>query len=146
MGICFCTPKYGISCSISPTEESAVVNKKLSKEEKATLQSGLKEFEATLSNSPKGAAVTLAELGEYARAASLLDDLTKCSNHDVIILVQKLVAVQLFLAYREHPNPSSENLSQKSDSNPTDSQNLDPVQVELLLGKAYSDWAMSVML
>lgn len=69
-------------------------------------QSRLKEFEATLNNSPRdptalevslgcqfcssdlcvsryilndfqGAAVTLTELGEYARAASLLDDLTK---------------------------------------------------------------------
>lgn len=35
------------------------------------------------------------------------------------------------MAYREHLS---------SDSNPTDSQKLDPVQVELLLGKAYSDW------
>lgn len=74
-----------------------------------TWQSRLKEFEATLSNSPKdptalevshgcyfcsahlrvsryiwkdfqGAAVTLAELGDYAKAASLLDDLTKVNN------------------------------------------------------------------
>ncbi|PNX98807.1 tetratricopeptide repeat-containing protein [Trifolium pratense] len=72
----------------SPNEDSAVVNDKLSEKDKATLQNRLKEFEATLSNSPRdptaleGAAVTLAELGEYARAASLLDDLTKEKPND----------------------------------------------------------------
>lgn len=125
----------------------------------------------------------MAELGEYARASSLLDDLTKEKPNDADVFrllgevkyelkdyegsvaaykssarVSKDIqfevlrglsnsllaakkqeeAVQLLLAYREHL--SSENLSKNSDSNPTDSQKLDPVQVELLLGKAYSDW------
>ncbi|KAG5026222.1 hypothetical protein AAZX31_08G221600 [Glycine max] len=188
-GLVFAFGDFLPSGSVSPTEDSAVVNSKLSEEDKATLQSRLKEFEATLSNSPRdqialeGAAVTLAELGEYARASSLLDDLTKEKPNDADVFrllgevkyelkdyegsvaaykssarVSKDIqfevlrglsnsllaakkqeeAVQLLLAYREHL--SSENLSKNSDSNPTDSQKLDPVQVELLLGKAYSDW------
>ncbi|KAH1240078.1 hypothetical protein GmHk_07G018042 [Glycine max] len=181
-GLVFAFGDFLPSGSVSPTEDSAVVNSKLSEEDKATLQSRLKEFEATLSNSPRdptaleGAAITLAELGEYARAASLLDDLTKEKPNDADVFrflgevkyelkdyegsvaaykssarVSKDIqfevlrglsnsllaakkpeeAVQLLLAYREHLS---------SDSNPTDSQKLDPVQVELLLGKAYSDW------
>ncbi|TKY64710.1 hypothetical protein E2542_SST14608 [Spatholobus suberectus] len=188
-GLVFAFGDFLPSGSVSPTEDNVVVNRKLSEEDKATLQSRLKEFEATLSNSPRdptaleGAAVTLAELGEYTRAASLLDDLTKEKPNDADVFrllgevkyelkdyegsiaaykssarVSKDIqfevlrglsnsllaakkpeeAVQLLLAYREHL--SSENLSKKSDSNPTDSQKLDPVQVELLLGKAYSDW------
>lgn len=188
-GLVFAFGDFLPSGSVSPTEDSAVINNKLSEEDKATLQSRLKEFEATLSNSPRdptaleGAAVTLAELGEYARAASLLDDLTKEKSNDADVFrllgevkyalkdyegsvtaykssvrVSKDIqfevlrglsnsllaakkpeeAVQLLLAYRE--NSSSENLIKNSDSNPSDSQNLDPVQVELLLGKAYSDW------
>lgn len=131
----------------------------------------------------QGSAVTLAELGEYTRAASLLDDLTKEKPNDADVfrllgevkyelkdyegsvaayknsakvsedikfevlrgLTNSLLAakkpdeaVQLLLACRERL--SSENLSQKSDSSPTDSQKLDPIQVDLLLGKAYSDW------
>ncbi|RDX93399.1 hypothetical protein CR513_24350, partial [Mucuna pruriens] len=188
-GLVFALGDFLPSGSVSPTDDSAVVSSKLSEEEKATLQSRLKEFEATLSNSPRdptaleGAAVTLAELGEYTRAASLLGDLTKEKPNDADVFrllgevkyelkdyegsvaayrssarVSKDIqfevlrglsnsllaakkpeeAVQLLLAFREQL--SSENLSKKSDSNPTDSQKLDPVQVELLLGKAYSDW------
>ncbi|KEH28514.1 TPR domain protein [Medicago truncatula] len=174
----------------SPNEDNiALVNDKLSDMDKTALQSRLKEFEATLSNSPRdptaleGAAVTLAELGEYARAASLLDDLTKEKPNDADAfrllgevkyelkdyegsiaaykssakvsedikfevlrgLTNSLLAakkpdeaVQLLLACRERL--SSEDLSKKTDSSPTDSQKLDPIQVELLLGKAYSDW------
>ncbi|KAK2653082.1 hypothetical protein Ddye_012938 [Dipteronia dyeriana] len=74
----------------SPTEETEVVSNKLSEEEKMPtlfrfnfLQSRLKQYETILSTSPKdptaleGAGVTLAELGEYTRAASLLQDLAK---------------------------------------------------------------------
>ncbi|XP_019456656.1 PREDICTED: uncharacterized protein LOC109357276 isoform X3 [Lupinus angustifolius] len=173
--------------SQSPNEDNAVV--KLSEEDKATLQSRLKEFEATLSNSPtdptalEGAAVTQAQLGEYAKAASLLQDLTKEKPNDADVfrllgevnyelkdyegsvaaykssatvskdiefevvrgLTNSLLAakkpdeaVQFLLACRERL--SSEILSKEHDSSPTDSQKLDPIQVELLLGKAYSDW------
>ncbi|KAK7349064.1 hypothetical protein VNO77_06118 [Canavalia gladiata] len=188
-GLVFAFGDFLPSGSVSPNKDGAVVNSKLSEEDKATLQSRLKEFEATLSNSPRdptaleGAAVTLVELGEYARAASLLDDLTKekPNDSDVFRLLGEVKyelkdyegsitaykssatvskdikfevlrgltdslfaakkpdeAVQLLLAYRGRL--SSENISQKSDSNSADSQKLDPVQVELLLGKAYSDW------
>ncbi|WJX48586.1 hypothetical protein P8452_35129 [Trifolium repens] len=173
----------------SPNQDTAVVNDKLSDKDKAALQNRLKEFEATLSNSPRdptaleGAAVTLAELGEYARAASLLDDLTKEKPNDAEAfrllgevkyelkdyegsvvaykdsakvsedikfdvlrgLTNSLLAakkpdeaVQLLLACRDRL--SSEDFNKKSESSPTDSQKLDPIQVELLLGKAYSDW------
>ncbi|KAL5072265.1 hypothetical protein RYX36_011249 [Vicia faba] len=173
----------------SPNEDSALVNDKLSEKDKAALQIRLKEFEATLSNSPRdptaleGAAVTLAELGEYSKAASLLDDLTKEKPNDADAfrllgevkyelkdydgsvaayrssakvsedinfevlrdLTNSLLAakkpdeaVQLLLDCRDRL--SSEDLSNKADSSPNDSQKLDPIQVELLLGKAYSDW------
>ncbi|KAG2379678.1 uncharacterized protein HKW66_Vig0164570 [Vigna angularis] len=176
-GLVFAFGDFLPSGSVSPTDESAVVNSKLSEEEKATLQSRLKEFEATLSISPRdptaleGAAVTLAELGEYARSASLLDDLTKVkpSDADVFRLLGEVKyglkdyegsvaaykssakvskdiqlevlrgltnsllaakkpeeAVQLLLTYRK--DLSSENLSKSSNSNPSDSQKLDPVQ------------------
>ncbi|KAK7293997.1 hypothetical protein RJT34_16880 [Clitoria ternatea] len=188
-GLVFAFGDFLPSTSVSPSQDTAVISNKLSEEDKAALQSRLKEFEATLSNSPRdptaleGAAVTLAELGEFARAASLLDDLTKEKPNDADVfrllgevkyelkdyegsvaaykssarvsedmkfeilrgLTNSLLAakrpdqaVQLLLAYRDRL--SSENLSEKADSYPTDSEKLDPVQVELLLGKAYSDW------
>ncbi|RYR11385.1 hypothetical protein Ahy_B04g068927 [Arachis hypogaea] len=173
----------------SPNEDSAVVSSKLSEKEKATLQSRLEEFEAILRNSPRdataleGAAVTLAELGEYTRAASLLDVLTKEKPNDADVfrllgevkyelkdyegsiaaykssaMVSKDIefevlrgltnsllaakkpdeAVQFLLSCRERLSSVKE--SAKSDSSPTNTGKLDPVQVELLLGKAYSDW------
>ncbi|KAI4355928.1 hypothetical protein L6164_004652 [Bauhinia variegata] len=188
-GLVFALGDFLPSGSVSPTEDSAVVNSKLSEEEKATLQSKVKEYETTLSNSPKdptaleGAAVTLAELGEYARAASLLDELSKekLSDPDVFRLLGEVKyelkdyegsvvaykssamvskdinfevlrgltnsllaakkpdeAVQFLLACKERL--SSEDLGNKTDSSQVESQKLDPVQVELLLGKAYSDW------
>ncbi|XP_060969311.1 uncharacterized protein LOC115714886 isoform X1 [Cannabis sativa] len=151
----------------------------------------LREFEATLSNSPKdpialeGAAVTLAELGEYTRAASLLENLTKEKPNDPDVLrllgevkyklkdydgsanayessakVSKYLsfevlrgrvnallaaqkpyeAVRFLVATRE--DLTKENSNAKADRSTEDSeiQKLDPIQVDLLLGKAYSDW------
>ncbi|CAI0442089.1 unnamed protein product [Linum tenue] len=82
----------------STTQEAMVVNKKLPEEEKATLENRLKQYESTLSISPKdpvaleGAAVTLAELGEYTRAASLLQDLAneKPNDPDVFRLLGEI--------------------------------------------------------
>uniref|UniRef100_A0A2N9FBW9 Uncharacterized protein n=1 Tax=Fagus sylvatica TaxID=28930 RepID=A0A2N9FBW9_FAGSY len=186
-GLVFALGDFLPSGSVSPTEDGMVVNNKLSEEEKATLQTRLKDYEATLSNSPKdpialeGAAVTLTELGEYTRAVSLLEDLTKekPSDPDIFRLLGELKyelkdydgsvaayktsqmvskdinfevlrgltnsllaakkpdeAVQFLLASRERLN------SQNSDSKveETKLQQVDPIQVELLLGKAYSDW------
>ncbi|GFZ11622.1 tetratricopeptide repeat (TPR)-like superfamily protein [Actinidia rufa] len=51
-------------------------------------QTRLQQYEATLAASPEdanaleGTAVTLAELGEYPQAASLLEDLTKKKPND----------------------------------------------------------------
>ncbi|MED6168977.1 hypothetical protein PIB30_017122 [Stylosanthes scabra] len=188
-GLVFAFGDFLPSGSVTPDEDSAAVSSKLSEKEKATLQSRLKEFEATLRNSPRdataleGAAVTLAELGEYTRAASLLDILTKEKPNDADVfrllgevkyelkdyegsiaaykssaMVSKDVefevlrgltnsllaakkpdeAVQFLLACRERMN--SENETPKSDGSPLNTGKLDPVQVELLLGKAYSDW------
>ncbi|XP_050289485.1 uncharacterized protein LOC126727650 isoform X2 [Quercus robur] len=87
-GLVFALGDFLPSGSVSPTEDGAVVNNKLSEEEKATLQTRLKDYEATLTNSPKdpialeGAAVTLTELGEYTRAVSVLQDLTKVKPSD----------------------------------------------------------------
>ncbi|KAL4629284.1 hypothetical protein ACB092_05G295600 [Castanea dentata] len=186
-GLVFALGDFLPSGSVSPTEDGAVVNNKLSEEEKATLQTRLKDYEATLKNSPKdpialeGAAVTLTELGEYTQAVSVLQDLTKVKPSDPDVyrllgevkyelkdydgsvaafkisdMVSKEInfevlrgltnsllaakkpdeAVQFLLGSRERLN------SQNSDSKveETNLQQVDPVQVELLLGKAYSYW------
>ncbi|CAN0840255.1 hypothetical protein LINGRAHAP2_LOCUS2771 [Linum grandiflorum] len=161
-----------------------VVNKKLPEEEKAALENRLKQYESTLSVSPKdpialeGAAVTLAELGEYTRAASFLQDLAKAkpddpevfrligevkfelkdyegsavayrtsakvsksTNFEVLrgitnaLLASKKPdeAVQFLLATRESLNSEKSNAEDQPEK-------VDPIQVDLLLGKAYSDW------
>ncbi|CAN0840257.1 hypothetical protein LINGRAHAP2_LOCUS2771 [Linum grandiflorum] len=172
-----------------------VVNKKLPEEEKAALENRLKQYESTLSVSPKdpialeGAAVTLAELGEYTRAASFLQDLAKAkpddpevfrligevkfelkdyegsavayrtsakvsksTNFEVLrgitnaLLASKKPdeAVQFLLATRESLNSEKSNAAEilKTDDGPVEDQpeKVDPIQVDLLLGKAYSDW------
>ncbi|KAG4195559.1 hypothetical protein ERO13_A06G116300v2 [Gossypium hirsutum] len=180
--------------SVNPPEEAAVIDKKLSREQKAILETRLAQFEATLSTSPKdetaleGAAVTLTELGDYARATSLLQELAKVKTSDPEVFrllgevkyelkdydgsaaayklsaaVSKDVdfevlrgytnallaakrpaeAVQFLLSSREclnmerstRPDPMAESSKME-----TEAQNLDPIQVDLLLGKAYSDW------
>ncbi|XP_058222648.1 uncharacterized protein LOC131332443 isoform X3 [Rhododendron vialii] len=71
-----------------PTEEAVIVNSKLSEDAKQNLQARLGEYKAMLSASPQdsnsleGAAVTLAELGEFTRAASLLEDLIMKKPND----------------------------------------------------------------
>ncbi|XP_065864094.1 uncharacterized protein [Euphorbia lathyris] len=183
-GLVFALGDFLPSVSNNPSEEITAVDKQLSEEEKATLQTRLKQYEATLGVSPKdpvaleGAAVTFAELGDYARAASLLQDLAKAKPTDpdvfrllgevkyelrdyagsaaayrISSMVSKNVdfevvrgltnsllaakkpdeAVQFLLATRDRLN------SEKS-AEVDDQQEVDPIQVNLLLGKAYSDW------
>lgn len=178
----------------SPTNEVTTVDKKISDEKKkASLQKRLEQFEDTLATSPEdptaleGAAVTLAELGEYSRASSLLENLTKTKPNDPDVfrllgevkyelgdyegsamafrsskaaskstnfevlrgLTNALIAakkpdqaVQMLLASREHL--SEEKLSGVNDGSDSSSaisgSQVDPMLVELLLGKAYSDW------
>ncbi|KAH9716526.1 TPR REGION domain-containing protein [Citrus sinensis] len=194
-GLVFALGDFLPSGSVSPTEEAGVVNKELSEEEKNVLQTRLKKYEETLSISPKdstaleGAAVTLAELGDYTRAVSLLQDLAKEKPSDpdvfrllgevkyelkdyegsaaayrVSTMVSKDInfevlrgltnallaakkpdeAVQFLLASRERLSTGkSDDLSVKDgrsgDKKETEPQKVDPIQVELLLGKAYSD-------
>ncbi|KAK2965462.1 hypothetical protein RJ640_008256 [Escallonia rubra] len=191
-GLVFALGDFLPSGSVSPTEEATMVNK-ISGEEKANLQTRLQQYEATLTTSPEdlialeGAAVTLAELGEYSRAATLLEDLTKKNPSDADALrllgevkyelkdyegsvsaykrsamVSKTVdfdvlrgltnallaankpdeAVQVLLASRQQLDTrksNSDNLVADGSVSVTDSL-VDPIQVELLLGKAYSDW------
>ncbi|KAJ4719057.1 Tetratricopeptide repeat (TPR)-like superfamily protein [Melia azedarach] len=194
-GLVFAFGDFLPSGSVSPTEEAGVVKNELSEEEKTALETRLKEYEATLSISPKdpaaleGTAVTLAELGEYSRAVSLLQDLAKekptdpdvfrllgevkyelkdyegsAAAYRVSSMVSKDVnfevlrgltnallaakkpdeAVQFLLAAREGlSTEKSGDLNVKDDSSinakKTEPQKVDTIQVELLLGKAYSD-------
>ncbi|KAM7476182.1 hypothetical protein LguiB_023425 [Lonicera macranthoides] len=193
-GLVFALGDFLPSGSVSPTEETTVVTNKISSEAKANLQTRLQQFEETLAISPadptalEGAAVTLAELGEYTRAASLLEDLTKKKPSDPdafrllgevkyelkdyegsaaayksSAMVSKTVdfdvlrgltnallnakkpneAVQVLLEYRERLNTERSdgvNVGADSSSAMETKSQVDPIQVELLLGKAYSDW------
>ncbi|CAK9146123.1 unnamed protein product [Ilex paraguariensis] len=87
-GLVFALGDFLPSGSVSTTEEATIVPNKISEEEKANLQKRLQQYEATLRSSPEdttaleGTAVTLAELGEYTRAATVLEDLTKKKPND----------------------------------------------------------------
>ncbi|KAK3180364.1 hypothetical protein Dsin_032868 [Dipteronia sinensis] len=191
-GLVFCSwrlSSLGKVC-VSPTEETEVVGNKLSEEEKSTLQSRLEQYETTLSTSPKdptaleGAGVTLAELGQYTRASSLLQDLAteKPSDPDVLRLLGEVKyelkdyegsaaayrlsamaskdmnfellrgltnallaakkpdeAVKVLLDARERLNAEKSDIVKADNNMGTEQQKVDPIQVELLLGKAYSD-------
>ncbi|KAL5823747.1 hypothetical protein ACOSQ4_021647 [Xanthoceras sorbifolium] len=189
-GLVFALGDFLPSGSVSPTEGTEVVSNKMSEEEKSTLQRRLNQYEATLSTSPKdptaleGAAVTLAELGEYTRAAPLLQDLAKEKPSDpdvfrllgevkyelkdyegsaaayrVSAMVSKDInfevlrgttnallaakkpdeAVKFLLDSRERLNAEKSDNVKAENAMGTEQQKVDPVQVELLLGKAYSD-------
>lgn len=193
-GLVFALGDFLPSGSITSSEDNGAISKKLSKEETAVVQSRLQQYEAILSSSPKdpvaleGAAVTLAELGEYARAASYLEDLSKekPSDPDVFRLLGEIKyelkdyegsaaaykssakvtkgtdfevlrgltnallaakkpeeAVQVLLESRERLNNgklSDSTIMTESRTEGNETQDVDPIQVELLLGKAYSDW------
>ncbi|KAG2324458.1 hypothetical protein Bca52824_007186 [Brassica carinata] len=189
-GLVFALGDFLPTGSDSPTEKTtSVVKNKISEEEKATLQQRLKEFETTLDGTPndqtalEGAAVTLTNLGEYTRAATLLEKLAKerptdpdvfrllgevnfeLKNYEGSIAAYKISekvsngidlevtrglmnaylaakkpdeAVNFLLATRERlkTRETSTAGSVTAETEP----DLDPIQVELLLGKAYSDW------
>ncbi|KAK6796119.1 hypothetical protein RDI58_009574 [Solanum bulbocastanum] len=192
-GLLFALGDFLPSGSVSPTEEIASKGKRIAEDERANLLKMLQQFEATLASSPEdpisleGAAVTLAELGEYNRASSLLEELIKKkpSDPDVYRLLGEVKyglmdyegsaaafrmsamvsgtidfevlrgltnaliatrkpdeAVQMLLASRKSlkeektsgSNDGTKNTAAKSKSE------VDPIQVDLLLGKAYSEW------
>lgn len=189
-GLVFALGDFLPTGSDSPTEKTtSVVKNKISEEEKATLQQRLKEFETTLDGTPndqtalEGAAVTLTNLGEYTRAATLLEKLAKerptdpdvfrllgevnfeLKNYEGSIAAYKISekvskgidlevtrglmnaylaakkpdkAVNFLLATRERLKTRE---TSTADSVTAETEpDLDPIQVELLLGKAYSDW------
>ncbi|KAK1416970.1 hypothetical protein QVD17_26090 [Tagetes erecta] len=192
-GLVFALGDFIPSGSVSPNKDVVIEKNTLSPEEKETLKTRLQQYEATLSSSPddivarEGAAVTLTELGDYTRAAPMLEDLTKMKPDDPevfrllgevkfemkdyegsvaayrssIKILDKMdfqvlrgltnallaakkpdEAVQILLATRdnlEREKSRQENVG--GDNSQIDAQSdLDPIQVELLLGKAYSDW------
>ncbi|XP_076883954.1 uncharacterized protein LOC143532941 [Bidens hawaiensis] len=192
-GLVFALGDFIPSGSVNSNKDAAIEKNVLSPEEKETLQTRLQQYEATLSTSPddvvarEGAAVTLTELGDYTRAASMLEDLTKVKPNDPEVyrllgevkfgmkdfegsaaayrtsakisnkmdfqvlrgLTNALLAakkpdeaVKILLATRDSLQREKSNQDNNGGDNSqidTESQ-LDPIQVELLLGKAYSDW------
>ncbi|GMP35229.1 hypothetical protein CsSME_00007764 [Camellia sinensis var. sinensis] len=193
-GLVFALGDFLPTGSDSPIEEATIVNSKRSEEERTNLQTRLQQYESMLAASPEdpaaleATAVTLAELGEYTRAGSLLEDLTKKKPNDPdafrllgevnyelrdydgsaaayrrSAMVSKTInfevlrgltnallaakkpdeALQVLLASREHLNIEKSNdgsMNADRSSLETDTQAVDPIQVELLLGKVYSDW------
>ncbi|KAF6144290.1 hypothetical protein GIB67_024517 [Kingdonia uniflora] len=194
-GLVFALGDFLPSESASPTDETTMIGNKLTTEEKSTLQARLQEYEVKLSTSQQdadaleGAAVTLAELGEYDRAASLLEKLSKENSSDPEVyrllgevkyelkdydgsaaayrsslsvsktfsfealrgLTNTLLdakrpdeAVKVLLDSRELVNrmrsDSRDGEAGGNGNTEKDVQKVDPTQVDLLLGKAYSDW------
>ncbi|RWR84833.1 Tetratricopeptide repeat-containing domain-containing protein [Cinnamomum micranthum f. kanehirae] len=192
-GLVFALGDFLPSGSVDPNE-GKITQMKITEKEKAILQARLQQYEATLKISPndsdaiEGAAVTLAELGEYNRAASLLESLIRENPNDSeafrllgeikyelkdyegsvaayrssasasettnlevlrgltnsLLAAQKPEeAVQLLIATQESLNSRSlkeQNIQGDDSSNLDNRMQIDPIQVELLLGKAYSDW------
>ncbi|XP_073004364.1 uncharacterized protein [Typha latifolia] len=181
--------------SVGPTKDATVVERKLTDKEKESFQRALEDYEATLSKSPRdptaleGAAVTLAELGEYEKASTFLEKLNKESpnNFEAYRLLGEVKyelkdyegsasayrnslslsdsvdlevlrgltnsllaakrpdeAIQVLLSTREKLNEQNQmppdNLADSNGNDLKEKQKIDPIQVELLLGKAYSDW------
>ncbi|XP_035816265.1 uncharacterized protein [Zea mays] len=156
--------------SVSPSKESAVVKQKLSQEEEEKFKNALQGFQATLSKSPndptalEGAAVSLSELGEYEKASTFLEKLIKVipDKAEAYRLLGEvkfelkdyegssssyrsaLSAVDIILLCRRKLNEKSQtglaDLEATNDNGRQKPQDIDPIQVDLLLGKAYSDW------
>ncbi|KAL3825000.1 hypothetical protein ACJIZ3_021029 [Penstemon smallii] len=154
-GLVFALGDFLPTGSVSPTEEAAKVNK-ISAEERTYLEKRLTGFEETLGISPEdstaleGAAVTLTEMREYKRASPLLEKLAEASETIDFEILRGLTnallaggkpdeAVQVLLASRERLS-REKNVGNNDGSTVETRSNVDPVQVELLLGKAYSDW------
>ncbi|XP_037487109.1 uncharacterized protein LOC119365571 isoform X1 [Triticum dicoccoides] len=194
-GLVFTFGDFLPSGSVSPSNESTVVNKQLSEEERTNYKRALEGYEETLAKSPndptalEGAAVSLVELGEYQKASDLLEKLVKVipekaeayrllgevkfelkdydgssssyrnslSSSDSIDfdvlrgLTNSLVAakkpdqaVEVILSCRrklsEKRQTRQPDLEAANENGGQESRDIDPIQVDLLLGKAYSDW------
>ncbi|KAI4967316.1 hypothetical protein ZWY2020_028719 [Hordeum vulgare] len=194
-GLVFTFGDFLPSGSVSPSNESTVVNKQLSEEERTNYKRALEGYEETLTKSPndptalEGAAVSLVELGEYQKASDLLEKLIKVipdkaeayrllgevkfelkdydgssssyrnslSSSDSIDfdvlrgLSNSLVAakkpdqaVEVILSCRRKLSEKRQTRQLDSEAanenGAQESRDIDPIQVDLLLGKAYSDW------
>ncbi|KAL4589340.1 hypothetical protein LXL04_002246 [Taraxacum kok-saghyz] len=184
-GLVFALGDFLPSGSVNTNNDAIVSKNTLSPEEKEKLQERLQQYEATLAISPddpvsrEGVAVTLTELGEYTRAASTLEDLSKVKGNDPEVFrllgevkfelkdyegsiaayksammlnkmdFQVLRGLTNALLAAKKPDEavkilvtSRESLErEKANQGDTDTQyQMDPIQVDLLLGKAYSDW------
>ncbi|GAB2268637.1 hypothetical protein Dimus_003590 [Dionaea muscipula] len=192
-GLVFAFGDFLPSGSISTIQDEKAVSTKLSNEESSTLEARLQQYEAILGSSPKdlvalqGAAVTYAELGRYANAASLLEDLTKDKPNDPDVfrllgevryelkeyeasaaaykICTKMLgntdfeilrgltnalfaakkpdeAVQVLVEARKRLHIQQVNDASMGTGGGIEEERsqVDPVQVDLLLGKAYSDW------
>ncbi|KAK1294494.1 hypothetical protein QJS10_CPA16g00594 [Acorus calamus] len=182
-GLVFALGDFLPSGSDISGEKVSSTENTLTKEEKATLESKLQKYQATLSTSPKdvtaleGAAMTLTDLGEYKQAQVLLEWLIKerpkdsnayrllaevkyeLSDYEGSAVSYKnslsasgnidfesLRGLTNALLAAKKPNEAVQflqsyraNLDIPSSDGP-DVNGIDPIQVELLLGKAYSDW------
>ncbi|KAI5010860.1 hypothetical protein ZWY2020_012997 [Hordeum vulgare] len=161
-GLVFTFGDFLPSGSVSPSNESTVVNKQLSEEERTNYKRALEGYEETLTKSPndptalEGAAVSLVELGEYQKASDLLEKLIKVIP-DKAEAYRLLGEVKFELKDYDGSSSSYRNSLSSSDSidfdvlrglsnslvaakKPDQSRDIDPIQVDLLLGKAYSDW------
>ncbi|KAM3245750.1 putative protein isoform X1 [Capsicum annuum] len=116
-GLVFALGDFLPSGSVNPTEEIAITGKRIAEDERANLLKTLQQFEAILASSPEdpisleGAAVTLAELGEYSRASSLLEELIKV----FFGLMYFLLIMSLFYV---HMNIMKSPVMQKKPSDP----------------------------
>ncbi|XP_058102511.1 uncharacterized protein LOC131246419 isoform X3 [Magnolia sinica] len=169
-GLVFALGDFLPSESVGPND-STTVEKKLTDEEKATLQNRLQQFEATLKISPKDpdaieerpkdsdAYRLLGEIkyelkdydgsvAAYRRSASASEtinlEVLRGLTNALLAAKKPDEAVQLLLASREFLNSRSldkRNIQVDGNSNLNmEMQDIDPIQVELLLAKAYSDW------
>ncbi|CAN6447498.1 unnamed protein product [Victoria cruziana] len=170
LGLAFTLGDFFPSGSLSTSSDLSIERKKLPEEEKKALQ---------------GSAVTLVELGDYKRAAFLLEKLTKekqkdsdvfrllgevkyelkdysgsvaayknsislsgMDNFEILLgLVNALLAaekpdeaVQVLLDVREKLNESEKRPDVLVEATGRSMQKFDPIQIDLLLGKAFSSW------
>ncbi|XP_020395891.1 uncharacterized protein [Zea mays] len=119
---------------------------------------------SNVKKSIRGAAVSLSELGEYEKASTFLEKLIKVipDKAEAYRLLGEvkfelkdyegssssyrsaLSAVDIILLCRRKLNEKSQtglaDLEATNDNGRQKPQDIDPIQVDLLLGKAYSDW------
>ncbi|XP_042447749.1 uncharacterized protein LOC122032514 isoform X3 [Zingiber officinale] len=123
--------------SVSLNEDAATVQKKLAEEEKSILKTKLEEYKETLSNSPEDlSALKASGIVDFEVLRGLTNSFLAAGKSDQ--------AVQTLLSYQDILSESDlVGLGTDVDNKvKMDKQrfNVDPIEVDLLLGKSYSDW------